>query len=75
MRAVSSPRSGTAAAGSSESTNDDTQILERVFASLGKVCTDLQAITDSENPDLQAARVLRRRLDAARRVLDGELDA
>ncbi|KAI2790109.1 hypothetical protein POX_d05614 [Penicillium oxalicum] len=75
MRAVSSPRSGTVAAGSSESTNDDTQILERVFASLGKVCTDLQAITDSENPDLQAARVLRRRLDAARRVLDGELDA
>ena len=55
--------------------DDDTQILEALFSSLGSVCTDLQAITSSPDPDLKAARVLRRRLDAARRVLEGELDA
>jgi hypothetical protein len=55
--------------------DDDTQMLETLFASLGKVCMDLQAITTSPDPDHKAARVLRRRLDAARRVLDGELDA
>jgi hypothetical protein len=54
---------------------DDTQMLETLFGSLGKVCMDLQAITTSPDPDLKAARVLRRRLDAARRVLEGELDA
>ncbi|CDM30383.1 hypothetical protein DTO013E5_2650 [Penicillium roqueforti] len=55
--------------------DDDTQMLEALFASLGKVCMDLQAITSSADPDEKAARVLRRRLDAARRVLEGELDA
>ncbi|KAJ6190562.1 hypothetical protein N7519_000583 [Penicillium mononematosum] len=55
--------------------DDDTQMLEALFASLGNVCKDLQAITTSPDPDVKAARVLRRRLDAARRVLDGELDA
>ncbi|KGO73982.1 hypothetical protein PITC_040020 [Penicillium italicum] len=55
--------------------DDDTQMLEALFASLGNVCMDLQAITTSSDPDLKAARVLRRRLDAARRVLEGELDA
>ncbi|KAF4767048.1 hypothetical protein HAV15_009454 [Penicillium sp. str.  len=55
--------------------DDDTQMLEALFASLGNVCMDLQAITTSEDPDLKAARVLRRRLDGARRVLEGELDA
>ena len=50
-------------------------MLEKLFRSLGDVCTGLQAITTSPEPDLKAARVLRRRLDAARRVLDGELDA
>lgn len=54
--------------------DDDTQMLEALFSSLGSVCTDLQAITSSSDPDLKAARVLRRRLDAARRVLEGELD-
>ncbi|KAJ5561972.1 hypothetical protein N7535_003565 [Penicillium sp. DV-2018c] len=54
---------------------DDTQMLEALFASLGNVCMDLQTITTSPDPDDKAARVLRRRLDAARRVLDGELDA
>jgi hypothetical protein len=55
--------------------DDDTQMLEALFSSLGKVCTDLQTITTSADPDVKAARVLRRRLDAARRVLEGELDA
>lgn len=55
--------------------HDDTQMLEHLFQSLGNVCMDLQAITTSENPDIKAAKVLRRRLDAARRALDGELDA
>nr|UPX44762.1 hypothetical protein FAC2J5_14 [Penicillium camemberti] len=55
--------------------DDDTQMLEALFASLGNVCMDLQAITTSADPDVKAARVLRRRLDAARRVLEGELDA
>lgn len=50
-------------------------MLEQLFSSLGNVCMDLQAITTSPDPDMKAARVLRRRLDAARRVLDGELDA
>ncbi|KAJ5489282.1 hypothetical protein N7539_004172 [Penicillium diatomitis] len=75
MRAASSPHTTSSPSGSVGNPKDDTEILERVFASLGKVCTDLQAITDSADPDLKAARVLRRRLDAARRVLDGELDA
>ncbi|KAJ6143156.1 hypothetical protein N7471_002609 [Penicillium samsonianum] len=55
--------------------DDDTQMLEALFASLGNVCMDLQAITTSSDPDVKAVRVLRRRLDAARRVLEGELDA
>ncbi|KAG0155327.1 hypothetical protein PDIDSM_902 [Penicillium digitatum] len=55
--------------------DDDTQMLEELFASLGKVCMDLQAITTSSDPDIKAARVLRRRLDAARRALEGELDS
>ncbi|KAJ5098872.1 hypothetical protein N7532_005873 [Penicillium argentinense] len=54
--------------------DDDTQMLEQLFQSLGNVCMDLQAITTSPDPDMKTARVLRRRLDAARRVLDGELD-
>ncbi|CAG8083236.1 unnamed protein product [Penicillium salamii] len=55
--------------------DDDTQMLEALFSSLGRVCTDLQAITTSPDADHKVVRVLRRRLDAARRVLDGELDA
>lgn len=54
--------------------DDDTQMLEQLFSSLGNVCMELQSITTSPEPDHKAARVLRRRLDAARRVLEGELD-
>lgn len=75
VRAASSPHPGSATPTSGGINDDDTQTLEQLFASLGQVCTDLQAITTSPEPDLKAARVLRRRLDAARRVLDGELDA
>lgn len=55
--------------------NDDERLLEQLFQSLGDVCMDLQTITTSAEPDMKGVRVLRRRLDAARRVLDGELDA
>lgn len=60
---------------------DDTRVLEQLFESLGKVCTELQELTlpgnddatDSE-ADPKHIRTLRRRLDAARRVLEGQLD-
>lgn len=55
--------------------NDDERLLELLFQSLGNVCMDLQTITTSAEPDEKDAKILRRRLDAARRVLDGELDA
>lgn len=55
--------------------NDDERLLEQLFQSLGDVCMDLQAITMSLEPDEKAVRLLRKRLDTARRVLDGELDA
>ncbi|PLB43895.1 hypothetical protein P170DRAFT_430901 [Aspergillus steynii IBT 23096] len=54
--------------------NDDTRLLEHLFQSLGDVCMDLQTITTSADPDPKHVRLLRWRLDAARRVLDGELD-
>ncbi|KAJ5315827.1 hypothetical protein N7476_006134 [Penicillium atrosanguineum] len=76
VRAASSPHPGSATpTGTGGINSDDTQMLEQLFSSLGNVCMDLQAITTSPDPDMKAARVLRRRLDAARRVLDGELDA
>ncbi|KAH8693171.1 hypothetical protein BGW36DRAFT_325936 [Talaromyces proteolyticus] len=57
--------------------SDDTRILEQIFDSLGRVCTELQELTlpDSDSKsDPKHIRTLRRRLDAARRVLDGQLD-
>ncbi|OXV08214.1 hypothetical protein Egran_04024, partial [Elaphomyces granulatus] len=56
--------------------NDDTRLLEQLFQSLGNVCMELQKITASPEieSDLKAMRVLRRRLDSAKRVLDGQLD-
>lgn len=60
---------------------DDTRVLEQLFESLGKVCTELQELTlpgddaaDSSETDPNHIRTLRRRLDAARRALDGQLD-
>lgn len=73
---------------------DDTRLLEQVFESLGKVCTELQELTmaaaaaaassdsgetrsndTTPTSDPKYIRTLRRRLDAARRVLDGQLDS
>ncbi|OKL59859.1 hypothetical protein UA08_04479 [Talaromyces atroroseus] len=75
---------------------DDTRLLEQVFESLGKVCTELQELTlaapssdidigdgsssgsgsgNTPTADPKYIRTLRRRLDAARRVLDGQLDS
>ncbi|KAL4952608.1 hypothetical protein BDW69DRAFT_19254 [Aspergillus filifer] len=53
---------------------DDTRLLEQLFKSLGDVCMNLQELTTSEDYDEKRAKVLRRRLEGARRVLDGELD-
>ncbi|KAJ5832242.1 hypothetical protein N7474_000553 [Penicillium riverlandense] len=72
---VSTVRAASSTPSSGGINEDDTQMLEQLFQSLGDVCSELQAIMGSEDPDMKAARVLRRRLDAARRVLDGELDA
>ncbi|KAJ5620553.1 hypothetical protein N7510_004537 [Penicillium lagena] len=71
---VSTVRAASSTPSSGGINEDDTQMLEQLFQSLGDVCSELQAIMGSEDPDMKAARVLRRRLDAARRVLDGELD-
>lgn len=60
--------------------SDDTRVLEQLFESLGKVCTELQELTLPSNEaadsdaDPKHIRTLRRRLDAARRALDGQLD-
>ncbi|KAL4976792.1 hypothetical protein BDW66DRAFT_166264 [Aspergillus desertorum] len=53
---------------------DDTRLLEQLFESLGEVCMNLQELTTSPDYDEKQAKLLRRRLEAARRVLDGELD-
>ncbi|KAL4905881.1 hypothetical protein BDW74DRAFT_152220 [Aspergillus multicolor] len=54
--------------------DDDTKLLEQLFKSLGDVCMNLQELTLSADYDEKQARLLRRRLESARRVLDGELD-
>ncbi|PYI12591.1 hypothetical protein BO78DRAFT_331348 [Aspergillus sclerotiicarbonarius CBS 121057] len=74
VRAASSPHPSATAKGNMGLNDDDTRLLEGLFQSLGNVCLDLQNITTSEDPDPREVRLLRRRLDAARRVLDGELD-
>ncbi|PYI25991.1 hypothetical protein BP00DRAFT_420055 [Aspergillus indologenus CBS 114.80] len=74
VRAASSAHPSASANGNMGLNDDDTKLLEQLFQSLGDVCTDLQTITTSAQPDPKQVRLLRRRLDAARRVLDGELD-
>ena len=76
---ASSPSRATTPGGSSSSqlNNDDTIALEQLFKSLGKVCLELQESLESDgsfNSNSRSVTVLRRRLTAARRVLDGELD-
>lgn len=69
---ASSPHPGSEKSGLN---NDDSRALERLFQSLGNVCMELQAQAGrEEEADEKTVRVLRRRLDAARRVLEGELD-
>jgi hypothetical protein len=71
----SSAPSGTSSRPSSSLNQDDTRLLEQVFDSLGKVCAELQEFTMADvDADPKYIRTLRRRLDAARRVLDGQLD-
>lgn len=53
---------------------NDTRLLEQLFKSLGDVCMELQELTTAPEYDEKQAKLLRRRLEAARRVLDGELD-
>ena len=50
----------------------DRELLERLVKSLAKACSEMQA----KGPDgsVYEARVFRRKLDAARRVLDGEMN-
>lgn len=74
VRAASSPHPKSMTNGNIGINDDDTRLLEQLFKSLGDVCMDLQTITTSSEPDPKRVRQLRRRLDAARRVLDGELD-
>ncbi|PYH44487.1 uncharacterized protein BP01DRAFT_321468 [Aspergillus saccharolyticus JOP 1030-1] len=74
VRAASSSQSNAAVNGSMGLNDDDTRLLEQLFQSLGDVCTELQTTTTSAHPDPKQVRLLRRRLEAARRVLDGELD-
>lgn len=94
MSSLSSTKSASTRPPSSLNT-DDTRLLEQVFESLGKVCTELQELTmasastatngttvtangsagTTPTADLKYIRTLRRRLDAARRVLDGQLDS
>lgn len=72
--AASSPHPNSAENANSGLNDNDERLLEHLFESLGNVCMELQTITTSAGSDPKTVRVLRRRLDAARRVLDGELD-
>lgn len=51
--------------------DDDRDLLEGLFASLGNVCVHLSGEDGDSKYD---RRVWRRRLDAARRILDGEIE-
>jgi hypothetical protein len=53
--------------------NDDVVLLESLFQSLGKVCSELQISNDDSNLDEKSTDLLRQRLDAARKVLDGQI--
>ena len=51
---------------------EDGDLVERLLESLGKVCVQLRG--DGDGASKYEGRVWRRRMDAARRVLDGEVD-
>ncbi|KAL2817824.1 hypothetical protein BJX63DRAFT_94116 [Aspergillus granulosus] len=73
VRAAASPHPNTRN-GNLGINEDDTRLLEQLFKSLGDVCMELQELTTSPDYHEKQAKLLRRRLEAARRVLDGELD-
>ena len=50
----------------------DKELVERLVKSLAKVCSQMQAL--GPEGGLYEARVFRRKLDAARRMLDGEMN-
>jgi len=52
---------------------EDGNLVERLLERVGKVC--LQLREDREGSSKYEGRVWRRRVDAARRILDGDLDA
>ncbi|ODH50830.1 hypothetical protein GX48_02971 [Paracoccidioides brasiliensis] len=56
---------------------DDTKLMETLFQSLGKVALQLQLSSNVDRrstTDERSSILFRRRLDAARRVLEGQLD-
>ncbi|KKZ65635.1 hypothetical protein EMCG_08542 [[Emmonsia] crescens] len=56
---------------------DDTKLMEGIFQSLGKVALQLQLSSNGDGQssvDERSSILFRRRLDAARRVLEGQLD-
>lgn len=56
---------------------DDTKLMEGLFQSLGKVALQLQLSSNGDKQssvDERSSILFRRRLDAARRVLEGQLD-
>lgn len=57
---------------------DDTKVMEGLLQSLGKVALQLQLSSNNSDKrssaDERSSVLFRRRLDAARRVLDGQLD-
>ena len=62
---------------STQLNKEDTELLESVFRCLGKVGLQLQLCTAGEKRssiDEKSSVLFRRRLDAAKRVLEGELD-
>ncbi|KAL9104258.1 MAG: hypothetical protein Q9163_000754 [Psora crenata] len=52
--------------------DSDKELAERVIVSLAKVCRELQPMSNNEGAN-QGARICRRRLEMARRHLDGEV--
>ncbi|KAL9128399.1 MAG: hypothetical protein Q9217_002923 [Psora testacea] len=53
--------------------NSDKELAERVIMSLARVCRELQHINNNEGGTYEA-RICRRKLDTARRHLDGEVN-
>ena len=70
--ATLSPREETAPIQSPQLGDRDKELVEELVKSLAKICTDIQALGVEGNK--YEARIFRRKLDAARRVLDGKMN-